>query len=84
MTRHPLDFPMLIFAALGIIWLAAGIWIAGSDLHEFKPLFLTISCLTTITLPIIVGIAYDFRYRLWHCFAWIALIAAQLAYYVQG
>jgi hypothetical protein len=78
------ESPLVLFAFLALAWVAAGLWIIGSNLADLKPFVLVLSGFITVLLPVVVGMACEFRYQLWHCFAWIALIAAQLAYFVQG
>jgi hypothetical protein len=46
-------------------------------------LYLPIGVLLTLLLPLAIGIICGFRFPLWSYFAWTALIAAELAYYLR-
>ena len=74
------ELPLSLFAAFGIGWLAWGIWWFVSIP---RPLALVVCCLITVILPPAVGWVCRYRYRLWHYFAWITLIAAELALFTQ-
>jgi hypothetical protein len=42
-----------------------------------------LSILATLVLPLAIGPFLSFRFRLWHCLAYTALVALQLAYYLR-
>jgi hypothetical protein len=42
-----------------------------------------IPLLATIILPFVIGPFISFRFRLWHYFAYTALVAIELAYYLR-
>jgi hypothetical protein len=82
---------LLAFAVFAVGWVAWGIlfyggWfgsIALGALGMPKLIWIAVCALITLALPFMVGWFNRFQFRLWHYFAWLTLIAAQLAWFSQ-
>jgi hypothetical protein len=60
-----------------------GFFALGQDGHYFVIVFASPICfLVTVILPLAVAPFTRFRFPLWSYFAWTALLAAELAYYL--
>ena len=51
--------------------------------EPFPQLHVPIPLLITLVLPLAIGPFIRFRFRLWHYLAYTALVAVELAYYLQ-
>lgn len=79
---------LLAFAVFAVGWLAWGMlfysgWFASIYITMPRIISIPVSVLITVTLPFLVGLIYRFRFRLWHYFVWLTLIAMQLAWFSQ-
>lgn len=66
--------------ASGFSFLGKAAYRSGVTLHIVR---LPIPFLLTLLLPVAAGCLIRFRFPLWSYFAWTALIAAELAYYLR-
>ena len=75
--------PSSYFGISEIPGLRAGSFSYAYDEFGTLMLMLPIFWLITIALPLAIGPFLSFRFRLWHYFAYTALIALELAYYLR-
>jgi hypothetical protein len=64
---------------LGSYMLGRSVWFPPVDIVE-----LPIPALLTVLFPLAIGPFTRFRFPLWSYFAWTALVAAELAYYLRA